>query len=109
MNIFVNLRNFREIVGDNKDLRKKLFSDFIRMSQTNLEAMHDTLTSGDAAEWRRNAHMMKGACQNLGANMLADLMEEAESCSDSQKEYYYQKIVTLFNLVKDFLAQESDA
>jgi HPt (histidine-containing phosphotransfer) domain-containing protein len=103
---FVDLTNFHEITGRDKDLERELFFDFIEKSQENLEAMRTAMKTQDKIVWRENAHMMKGACKSLGAFILADLMEQAQDCASEEKNGLYHKILASFDEVRHFLTQE---
>jgi HPt (histidine-containing phosphotransfer) domain-containing protein len=106
MPVLIDLKNFYDITGRDKDLEEELFSDFIRKSETNLDAMNTALKSGDKISWEENAHMMKGACRMLGAFILADLMAKAETCAIDERHEFYRRILESFDDVKKFLAEE---
>ena len=106
MPVLIDLKNFYDITGRDKELERELFSDFINKSEINLGAMHAALKSGDKMSWEENAHMMKGACRMLGAFILADLMAKAETCGMDERGEYYHRILDSFSDVKSFLAEE---
>lgn len=88
----LDLENFNSIIGDDPVLAKLIFADFTSTSEQNLEAMAHALQTVDREVWRGNAHKMKGACRNLGAFLLGDLLARAERCEEIEKSGLLKEI-----------------
>ena len=103
----IDLTNFLEIVGDDIELKKELFEDFIKASEDNIREMAKAIFSEDYTQWKTNAHLLKGASQNLGAVTLGLCASHAESQSD---QALWPKILedvgNLYLGVKTFLLKD---
>jgi HPt (histidine-containing phosphotransfer) domain-containing protein len=107
MKNLVDLTEFRLITQGKKHIERLLFDDFISISETNLLTMAQAIKAKDRELWRENAHMMKGACRNLGAFILADKLEAAEKCTAEEQAVRYEEIASAFADVRDFLEKEA--
>ena len=65
----------RELMGEDFD---SLLDSFQADSQVQIDAIADAVSQTDADRVRRQAHGLKGACINLGANDLAELCGRIE-------------------------------
>ncbi len=69
------IAELRDLMGDEFDA---LIDAFRSDSQGQVEAIDQAATGNDADTVRRQAHGLKGACINLGANDLAELCGRIE-------------------------------
>jgi HPt (histidine-containing phosphotransfer) domain-containing protein len=65
----------RELMGEDFD---SLLDAFQADSQVQIDAIAEAVSQTDADRVRRQAHGLKGACINLGANDLAELCGRLE-------------------------------
>lgn len=65
----------RDLMGEDFD---SLIEAFEVDSQTQVEAITDAVAQADADRIRRQAHGLKGACINFGANDLAEVCGRIE-------------------------------
>ena len=104
MDNIIDLSNFLEVVGDDLDLKKELFDEFISVSEANLAAMEIAITLSDQAGWQKNVHLLKGSSQNLGAVTLASYASKAENELDKVLwPEILDQMKILYSGVKDFL------
>lgn len=82
MNYPVNLIELREITNGDPDLEKELFDVFIDTTDSCLQKLEASQTQGMEDLWKRQAHALKGAALNLGAERLGALCKEAQDSSD---------------------------
>jgi HPt (histidine-containing phosphotransfer) domain-containing protein len=75
------------VIGELRELMAEdfaaLIDAFLADSQLQLGAIAEAAASGDADRVRREAHSLKGACVNLGANDLAQLCGRTEALGRS--------------------------
>jgi hypothetical protein len=69
------IAELRELMGEDFDA---LIDAFQTDSQAQVDAIDDAVSQQDADRVRRQAHGLKGACINLGANDLAELCGRIE-------------------------------
>jgi HPt (histidine-containing phosphotransfer) domain-containing protein len=70
----------RELMGEDFD---SLIDTFQADSQVQIDAITEAVSQTDADRVRRQAHGLKGACINLGANDLAQLCGRIEDLGRS--------------------------
>ena len=106
----VDLTNLREMTDGDKDLESALFQEYFSSSEKLLGEISQALASDDSEEWRRAAHALKGTSYNLGAQRLGDHCKVAQESSLSpkeEKERLYKTISSEYELVKDYLLQQT--
>jgi len=101
----LDLTNLRTMTGGDKALEQMLFQTFITSSTGNIREMQKAMQNGDAEGWKKNAHSLKGAAQNLGAGDLAALALKAEQ--GKADEAALKEVIAAFEAVRDLLAKES--
>jgi HPt (histidine-containing phosphotransfer) domain-containing protein len=69
------IAELRELMGEDFD---SLLDAFQADSQVQIDAIAEAVSRADADCVRRQAHSLKGACINLGANDLAELCGRLE-------------------------------
>src|SRR5262249_28557669 len=75
----VDLSNLRFSIGDDKELEKELFGEFINSSSAIIKQLEKNCTAqNDNESWRQAAHALKGIAANLGAVPLAALCRTAQ-------------------------------
>ena len=66
-------------VGDDRQLLAELLAIFVTDSPAHIQALRDAVSSADAAEFTRVAHMMKGELRTLGAVEATSFAERLEA------------------------------
>jgi histidine phosphotransfer protein HptB len=74
------IAELRELMGEDFDA---LIDAFQTDSQAQVDAIDEAVSQQDADRVRRQAHGLKGACINLGANDLAELCGRMEAVGRS--------------------------
>lgn len=82
MSDVVDLRNLREMLGDNRDIEKQFFEKFYLAAQKCMTGMDAACTANDHEMWRSNAHALKGVSLNLGAMQLGTLCAAAQAACE---------------------------
>ena len=100
-----HLRNFTD--GDVHE-EQELFALFLQSADDTIAALGIAGEHSDSSneDWRKGAHLLKGAAGNLGAKTLFTLCKEAElNCSESvqQKHTYLEAIQTELQRVRHFI------
>ena len=102
----VDLTNLREIIGNDKALEKNLIELFLSSSKDNIGYLQRNCLDKVDAEWKMNAHSLKGATRNIGASTLAELCAKAQelhSAPAATKKEIYLQIQSEYERVKDYL------
>jgi HPt (histidine-containing phosphotransfer) domain-containing protein len=74
------LQRLRRLASPSRPtLLKDLLRSFEAGSAKGIEALRLALARGDEEAIRREAHSLKGSCQNLGANELARILASVEA------------------------------
>ena len=106
----VNFENLHAITGGDEEVEAALFASFLEDTGACLESMRVAYSAGDEVLWRQQAHALKGACINLGAQKLGDLCCRAQmswQASSDDKYAILQEIEGEFQRVRDVLAKSS--
>ncbi len=75
----VDLSNLREAIGQDPDLERELFEEFITSSAALCAELEKHCKGeSDNEAWRSAAHAMKGISANLGAGPLATLCKKGQ-------------------------------
>jgi two-component system, sensor histidine kinase and response regulator len=75
----VDFARIESIAGDDKGFIDELFRAFIEGTTDTLNALRDSLAKRDFAAAAREAHKLKGASGNIGANRLQELARQLEA------------------------------
>lgn len=108
--VAIDTKFLREIVGDDKEFEKELFSIFSDNAHRNFVKMEDSIKSQDNNAWYMAAHAFKGAAASIGAFELSKLLEHAQQFPEEsfdQKNELMKKIHEEFRLVLDFINEET--
>lgn len=100
----------REIVGEDKDFEKELFSIFSDNAHRNFIRMEESIKNQDNNTWYMAAHAFKGASASIGAFGLSRLLEYAQQFpeeSSVKKTELMKKIHEEFSFVLAFLNEET--
>ena len=73
----------RESVGGDPEFLGELVDEFLQDAPTQLEALREAASSGDATTARRAAHTLKGNSLTFGARKLASLCQDAETAASA--------------------------
>lgn len=102
----VNLIQLRELIDGDHNLEKRLVGLFIKSSEENLNYLELICNDDEDLEWRNNAHSLKGAACNIGADKLSDICAKAQeryNMSAKDKKIIASIVRKEYNIVKDFL------
>jgi HPt (histidine-containing phosphotransfer) domain-containing protein len=77
------IEELRESVGGDAAFLVELIDEFLADAPTQLEALREAVTAGDAERAQRSAHTLKGTSRTFGATDLAALCQEAEAAAAS--------------------------
>ncbi len=108
--VAIDTNFLREIVGDDKEFEKELFSIFSDNAHRNFVKMEDSIKNQDNNGWYMAAHAFKGASASIGAFELSKLLEHAQQFPEEsfgQKNELMKRIHEEFRLVLDFINEES--
>jgi PAS domain S-box-containing protein len=83
-------------VGNNRNLYKKLLSQFRASNQETVATIRSTLAAGDLPTAARLAHTVKGVAANLGADELAAAGAELERALKQGKTDGVEELITRF-------------
>ena len=90
-------------LGGNKHAIKDMLELFLKSATESLKKVEAAEKAGDAAQWARVIHHMKGAAQNITAKRLVSLCLEAEAITTLPHEqasavlYHMHKELALLN------------
>jgi HPt (histidine-containing phosphotransfer) domain-containing protein len=71
----------REVVGDDREILLELVSLFFEDTQQRLEKLQKALAGGDLLVTRNEAHAIKGASGNFGAERLHEAAKRLEDAA----------------------------
>jgi HPt (histidine-containing phosphotransfer) domain-containing protein len=75
----------KRLAGD-EELCDQLISIFVKTTDDDLESLRATLNHGEFAGIPPIAHKIKGACLNVGARGISDIMHTVESYAKSEPD-----------------------
>jgi HPt (histidine-containing phosphotransfer) domain-containing protein len=104
----VNLSQLRDLTDGDADLEKSLFEMFYTSSDENIEYIENNCTDAHDEVWKRNAHSLKGAAKNIGADKLGDICTKAQDmyiAPAAVKRAIVGKIKAEYLIVKEFLSK----
>lgn len=82
----VDLTNLIEMIGDDIDMQRELFSEFISSFENGLKMLEANSSQDNKEIWRTQAHAMKGISFNLGAEKLGELCKQAQESKEALAE-----------------------
>lgn len=68
----------KRLVGNNKDLHRRLLNKFIETAPETITAINDATINNNTADVCAQAHKLKSSARAIGANRLADLCQDLE-------------------------------
>jgi HPt (histidine-containing phosphotransfer) domain-containing protein len=80
----INLNDALERCGGDKEFLVEMLSEFLDFSKTQLENIVHAIETQDAQILAREAHSIKGASANLGAEAISKVALELELCGKAQ-------------------------
>lgn len=107
----VDLKNLRELIGEDPQLEQDIISLFLSSSIENINYLKNNAKDNEDGEWKINSHSLKGASKNIGAMHLGDLCSKAQEAycdSASEKQKIYLEIEEEFEKVKTFLLNRNN-
>jgi HPt (histidine-containing phosphotransfer) domain-containing protein len=102
----VDLANLIEMIGDDPNMQKDLFAEFMRAFESGYADMQKNSATGGEEIWRTQAHALKGISFNLGAMELGGLCKTAQDSKEApsaEKQSQLSAIGNEYRLVKEFL------
>ncbi len=89
-----------------EDLTKIVLAEFCKDLPLQIEALHRAFNDKDVESIKRQAHKLKGAAGNVGAEILHQLMLETE---DAARQDDYSALEALLNEIDSQLAMIKSA
>ncbi len=83
-----------------EDLTKMVLAEFCKDLPSQIEVLHRAFNNKDIEAIKRQAHKLKGAAGNVGAEILYQLMLETE---DAARQDDYSALETLLNEIDNQL------
>lgn len=99
----------KEIVGEDKEFEKELFTIFSDNAHRNITKMEGSINNKDNNAWYMASHAFKGAAASIGAFDLSQLLEHAQQFPEEsfeEKKELMKKIHEEFHLVLEFINEE---
>ena len=113
MTNIVDLEKLREAIGDDPELERELFDEFIASSGELMAEMATHCETGSENEtWRRASHALKGISANLGAAALAELCRQGQEAFERparEKTVIYDRIAAERAKVVAYLQEQKAA
>ncbi|MBU6141421.1 MAG: hypothetical protein KGP29_07725 [Proteobacteria bacterium] len=109
-NTSIDTKFLREIVSDDKEFEKELFSIFSENAHRNFIKMEESIKNQDNNSWYMASHAFKGAAASIGAFGLSMLLEHAQQFPEEsfeEKNELMKRIHAEFRLVLDFINEET--
>lgn len=106
----IDTKFLKEIVGDDKEFEKELFSIFSDNANRNFIKMEESIKNQDNNAWYMASHAFKGAAASIGAFGLSELLEHAQQFPEEsfeEKKELMKSINEEFHLVLDFINEEA--
>ncbi|WP_462322796.1 Hpt domain-containing protein [Halochromatium sp.] len=100
-----------ERLDGDQEIAREVAAAFVESSQELLQQLDGAIAAGRADAVRRNAHSIKGAAANIGANALAETAAEIEDAGRDQRlelaerlvPQLHRRIEHVFAVLKDWL------
>jgi HPt (histidine-containing phosphotransfer) domain-containing protein len=74
----LNLDQLRDVTLGDPELMREIVATLVEDTSTQLAQLQNAVAKSDARECVRLAHYSKGACANIGADSLANLLQGVE-------------------------------
>lgn len=91
----IDLDNLRLISGGDVEMEKELFLVFKESSEVCINGLRSALAKGDDAEWKLQAHALKGNSFNLGAMVLGEICSKAQDAYKSPADEKQKLLVAI--------------
>jgi HPt (histidine-containing phosphotransfer) domain-containing protein len=108
-NTSIDTSFLREIVSDDKEFEKELFTIFSDNAQRNFVKMEESIKNKDNNAWYMASHAFKGAAASIGAFGLSQLLEHAQQFPEENFEAKMKLVKQIheeFQLVMAFINEE---
>jgi CheY-like chemotaxis protein/HPt (histidine-containing phosphotransfer) domain-containing protein len=102
----IDLTHLRHFTDGDAEEERALFRIFLERSEDNITALQSALAIGANEEWRKSAHLLKGASANLGAKGLSGICAEAEknhTASIAEKQNYLGSMRQELTQIRHFI------
>lgn len=100
----VDLTNLRNSIGDDRELERELFDEFVSSSQDLIITLKKHCEGhNDNQAWRQNTHALKGICVSLGAEALGDACKEGQDKYDAGIETKKQILAKIIDKRTDVI------
>lgn len=103
----VDLSHLRTFTDGNREEEVMLFGIFLEKAYETVTTLEKSCNDNMREDWRKAAHLLKGASGNLGATMLYNICQEAEksyAAETSAKGRYLSSIKSELENVRSFIA-----
>jgi HPt (histidine-containing phosphotransfer) domain-containing protein len=74
MSVVLDRAQLEDVTLGDSQLMREIVSELVTDTAAQLEVLRQALSSGDRQICRRVAHSAKGACANVGARAMAELL-----------------------------------
>jgi len=74
----IRIRRIQEISSEDPDFERELIIEFLSDSERRLRALESALHANNLEVFRREAHIIKSACANIGTNGLQQIASQLE-------------------------------
>lgn len=102
----IDMEHLRHFTDGDRTEEQVLFAIFLERAEETLMQLEEALAHGITDMWRKQAHQLKGASGNLGANGLFRLSAHAERDYMAAPENKRQMLLSMrqeLHLVRDFI------
>jgi histidine phosphotransfer protein HptB len=108
-NLPINLEHLHQLSEGDTDFELELLQVFVEDTQSHLDAVRSAIATNDYLTLEREAHQIKGASGNVGAEMMQALARELERQAQTQElidpSDSLSKLEQYLNQVKTFMAK----
>ena len=106
MSDVLDLSRIDIITDGDESVRNELLKLFLATTDRTETALQQTLDANDTEGWSDAAHELKGAAQNLGADALGELCQQAETTSsDEERNALLPQIKELTQQVRNLITE----
>ena len=83
-NEVINISILKQMVGDDPDLHRELFEEFVVSTSDNIKKIQDAYSNRDAVEIVSSAHKLKSSSKAMGAVELSEVCQGLETAGKAE-------------------------
>jgi len=80
----LDVQQLRDITLDDEELMREVLSALLEDTSKQMALLDQAIRAGDQQKTMRLAHYCKGACANVGANAVAEVLKRLERQADAR-------------------------